>query len=321
MHRLARPLHNSYQAPISPQGPFRLIRSSLPASACLRHGAHSFSTKAPMMVPCLEAPTLNSARQTDHVREVSERLNQSGILKISLGFSDNDCKYLEMLLLSLHQHHGHQLPITHSASRGWFWDIRPSTTSFQTANCQARSETMKQFPWHTDCSFEDPPPRYFALQVLQPDRYGGGTLSILSVERLIKLLSPQSRAALMCPEYRITTPPEFVKDSTPQYIVGNLLMADKGGREGVMRFRGDILEPLTERSVQALNELKQVLDGIGGQSDLTVNLTSDDLPEKSIILIDNRRWLHSRTDVKDPERHLRRVRWDAVPFQSVFNES
>ncbi|OTA95927.1 hypothetical protein M434DRAFT_19998 [Hypoxylon sp. CO27-5] len=298
MHRLARLFPKSYNAPVSLSGP-------------LRSGS-----KASNIVPHLQAPTLSFAKQSNHVREVSEQLKQSGILKITLGFPDNESKYLERLLLNLHHHHGHRLPITHSATRGWFWDIRPTSTNFQTTNHQARSETMANFPWHTDCSYEDPPPRYFALQVLRPDRYGGGTLSILSVERLIKLLSPSSRATLVCPEYQISTPPEFSKDSIPQSIISSLLATDEGGQASMLRFREDILTPLSERATQALNELKGVLESIRDSSQLTVNLTSEDLPEGSIILVDNRRWLHARTDVKDPERHLRRVRWDAIPFQN-----
>jgi alpha-ketoglutarate-dependent taurine dioxygenase len=49
---------------------------------------------------------------------------------------------------------------------------------------------MFRFEWHTDCSYEEQPPRFFTLQVLQPDRYGGGTLSVLNVDRLLTLLSP-----------------------------------------------------------------------------------------------------------------------------------
>ncbi|KAI1098123.1 hypothetical protein F4804DRAFT_350765 [Jackrogersella minutella] len=279
--------------------------------------ARLISTEVSRTVPHLEAPSLNSANQPDHARDVSEQLEKSGILKVSLGFSDNNSQYLEQLLLSLHQHHGHQLPITHSSTRGWFWDIRPSNKNFQTANCQARSETMEKFPWHTDCSYEDPPPRYFALQVLRPDRFGGGILSVMNVECLTEKLSPATRASLMHPEYRITTPPEFVKNSAPGHIIGSLLVADKKGRFSMIRYRDDILTPLSERASLALDELKAVLN-TSGQPNLTVNLTSDDLPERTIILVDNRRWLHARTDVKDPKRHLRRVRWDVIPFQTDF---
>jgi alpha-ketoglutarate-dependent taurine dioxygenase len=286
-------------------------------SECFRHGTRYFATEVSNIVPHLKAPDISSAKNPQHVRDVSERLGQSGVLKISLSFPDKDSRYLEQLLRSLHRHHGHHLPISHSATRGWFWDIRPSTTDFQTANHQARSETMEEFPWHTDCSYEDTPPRFFALQVLQPDRYGGGTLSIMSVERLTSLLSSATREALMRPEYRITTPPEFVKHATQRHVVGSVLAAGEKGRPSVMRFREDILTPLSKRASQALDELKKALPNLDRHQHLTVRLTPEDLPEGTIILVDNRRWLHARTDVKDPERHLRRVRWDAIPFQSA----
>ncbi|TFB01713.1 hypothetical protein CCMA1212_006254 [Trichoderma ghanense] len=274
------------------------------------------------MVPRLEAPNLSCAQEPGHVRVVSETLAQRGILKVSLGFADPESRYLEQLLRSLHQHHGHQLPISHSATRGWFWDVLPSATSFQTANCQARSETMDDFPWHTDCSYEDPPPRYFALQVLQPDRCGGGTLSVMNVERLSERLSPEARASLARPEFQIRTPPEFVKQPGQRDIVASILLADGEGRLTRMRFREDLLTPLSERAAAALGELRRVLlqgaEARGShRSMVRLDLTPEVLPEGSIIMIDNRRWLHARNHVRDPERHLRRVRWDAVPFGGV----
>jgi alpha-ketoglutarate-dependent taurine dioxygenase len=176
---------------------------------------------------------------------------------------------------------------------------------------------MEEFPWHTDCSYENPPPRYFALQVLQPDRYGGGTLSVMNVERLSEMLSIATKMSLARPEYLIRTPPEFIKHPMQQHIVGSILMADEEGRTSIMRFREDILTPLSERASTALNELKHALQSAEARSHSTLHLTPKTLPEGSIILIDNRRWLHARNHIKDPERHLRRVRWDAVAFDSV----
>ncbi|KAH6603991.1 hypothetical protein Trco_007437 [Trichoderma cornu-damae] len=286
-------------------------------SRAVVHEAHRMSTDISRIVPSLEAADLSYAQEPGHVRSVSEKLRQKGILKVSLGFADSKSRYLEQLLLSLHQHHGHQLPIAHSATRGWFWDVLPTTTGFQTANCQARSETMEDFPWHTDCSYENPPPRYFALHVLRPDRYGGGTLSVMNVERLSELLSPATRISLARPEYLIRTPPEFTKHLDQQHIVGSILLADDEGRPTMMRFREDLLTPLSQRASAALDELKQALLGTEARSHSTLHLTPKALPERSIILIDNRRWLHARNHIKDPERHLRRVRWDAVPFSSA----
>ncbi|KAI1756419.1 hypothetical protein F4782DRAFT_550231 [Xylaria castorea] len=260
----------------------------------------------PPSIPELTAADLGHANQQHHVNNVYKCLQQDGILKISLGFADPDSQYLKQLVLSLHQHHNHQLPISHSASRGWFWDVRPSSTFFQTANHQARSETMEKFPWHTDCSYEDSPPRYFALHVLQHDRFGGGTLSIMNIQRLGESLSPSTRDSLMRREYSIEIPLEFIKDPTKQRIVGSVMATDQDGQPSMMRFRRDILTPLTERASGALRELDMSLEDPKTQSQSMVHLISKDIPTGSIILMDNRRWLHARNNINDPNRHLRR---------------
>ncbi|EHK46106.1 hypothetical protein TRIATDRAFT_292284 [Trichoderma atroviride IMI 206040] len=256
------------------------------------------------------------ATQPRHVRSVHENLQKHGILKIGLKFPDPDSEYLKQLVVGLHQHHGHQLPISHSASRGWFWDVRPNSTVFQTANHQARSETMEEFPWHTDCSYEDLPPRYFALHVLQEDQFGGGTLSAMNTQRLSLSLSPATRESLMRREYSITIPPEFIKDPRKQNIIGSLMAADEQGQLNMLRFRRDLVTALTERAAKALHELEAAVQDANAQFQSTVHLTAKDFPAGTIILMDNRRWLHARHSIKDPNRHLRRVRWDAIPFDA-----
>lgn len=263
---------------------------------------------------CLEAPTLSYARQAGHVLQVSEQLERTGMLKISLGFPDSESDYLKHLLRSLHEHHHHQLPISHSAKRGWFWDVRPSKDNFQAGSHQARSETMNNFPWHTDCSYESMPPRFFALQVLQHDTCGGGTLSLMNVEKLMSVLSSETRAALMAPEYQITIPPEFIKDPNQKHITGSILLQGPDHKSSIIRYREDILTPLTPRAAHALKDLKSSLLREDIQTQSTVHLKSTDLPSGSIVLMDNRRWLHARNNIKDPKRHLRRVRWDPSPF-------
>ncbi|EMR90848.1 hypothetical protein ACHAPC_011065 [Botrytis cinerea] len=266
------------------------------------------------LVPLIEVSKLSSAFQPSHLRDVHDSLERVGVLQLQLGFQDEQSSYLQNLIRNLSKNHDHGLPITHSAERGWFWDVRPS--SVQSHGHQARSETMSCFDWHTDCSYESHPPRYFALQVLQPDRCGGGTLSLLGVDRLLTLLSPHARAWLSSPNYMIAVPPEFKKKSDEQHIVGNLLhmRQELGGNQ--LRFREDITTPLTPEAAEALDELKAVLYNKGVQ-EWTINLTPQDLPRGSIIMMDNRRWLHSRNEVRDPNRHLRRVRWDARPFGSL----
>ncbi|KAJ3493095.1 hypothetical protein NLG97_g4958 [Lecanicillium saksenae] len=303
---------------------FRLHRILSPTSrVCVqiyKHtGQRSLNSAAAQakVINHLFAHHLSVSKDPEHVGHVAEKLEKDGILKITLGFPDSDSKYLESLIRNLHTNHNHRLPISHSATRGWFWDVRPSSANFQTASHQARSETMEEFPWHTDCSYEYPPPRYFALQVLQPDRCGGGTLSVMRVERLSEHLSADTLATLMQPEYRIATPTEFVKDPTRTCIHGSLIVADGRGAPALIRFREDIVTPLSPAAAAALADLKAALRNLAAQARSTLHLSAQDLPAGSIILIDNRRWLHARNHVKDPERHLRRVRWDAAPFPGM----
>ncbi|OXV06770.1 hypothetical protein Egran_05462 [Elaphomyces granulatus] len=267
----------------------------------------------------LRAPSPSFAKQSEHISDIHFCLQKFGVLKINLGFEDDNCDYLQQIIRNLHQQHGHGLPIDHSASRGWFWDIRPTQKSVE-GSYKARSETANSFPWHTDCSYEAAPPRYFALQVLQPDRCNGGTLSILKMDRLVDLLSEQTRSILCRPEFRIDVPPEFMKRDREQHIVGSLLSRSSSREESFVnfegRFREDIILPLTRDAKCAFEELKSVILGPEAAKHI-LDLAPDKLPRGSIILLDNRRWLHARNQVKDPKRHLRRVRWDACSFGPV----
>ncbi|KAF5023465.1 hypothetical protein F66182_4465 [Fusarium sp. NRRL 66182] len=312
MHHLFRSVHQA-EANVTGRvlGHFSILSSKSILQRRAFHSTVPACAISPNDVQCVKVPELSHAEHPGHVQTVSKQLERSGILKISLDFPDHESEYLKRLLVSLHRRHGHQLPISHSAAHGWFWDVRPSQTNFQAGNHQARSETMDEFPWHTDCSYEDLPPRYFALQVLQHDRFGGGTLSIMNVQRLAELLSPETQSSLAAPEYRITIPPEFIKNPTQEHITGSVLVT---GSLPMIRFREDILTPLTERAARALEHLKRALLNEKVHTHATVHLKAADLPKGSIVLIDNRRWLHARNDIKDPERHLRRVRWDACAF-------
>lgn len=172
---------------------------------------------------------------------------------------------------------------------------------------------MDTFPWHTDCSYESSPPRFFALQVLQPDKCGGGTLSVIQVDWLLSRLSADARHALSECEYGINVPPEFIKDDKQLQIVGRVLSTPGLIQHPQLRFREDIFTPLTDRARSAMEELKALLLGPGIQTEI-LHLTPELMPRGSIILLDNRRWLHARNEVRDPNRHLRRVRWDSRPF-------
>ncbi|PVH75881.1 Clavaminate synthase-like protein [Cadophora sp. DSE1049] len=292
------------------------------------HTSASFRSSRNASLCRINAANMHCSQDLSHVLSVHSNLISHGLVNVHLGFSDDKSQYLQQLILQLHKRHGHGLPIDHSSSRGWFWDVRPTPEEQVQINSsaksetpspspRARSETMMSFPWHTDCSYEASPPRFFGLHVLQPDRCGGGVLSVLAVENLVKSLSPSSKEILSKPYFRIAVPPEFVKNKDERHITGSLLHeVSSGAVSGAnpwLRFREDVVSPLSPEAATALADFKDILHGPQIQEKV-LHLTPEDLPQGSVILIDNRRWLHARNEVKDPGRHLRRVRWDAIPF-------
>ncbi|GLA72066.1 hypothetical protein AtubIFM55763_002584 [Aspergillus tubingensis] len=276
-----------------------------------------FAAKVTPGIPSVTAREMLDSQRRSHFGDIHHHLRTSGILKIRLQFPDDDSQYLERIILNLCAHHGHGPPTRHSASRGWFWDVRPSSAGLETRVPLARSETMQEFQWHTDCSYESAPPKYFALQVLQPDRYGGGTLSLMTIAKLAHHLSPAVQKALFEPEFKIKIPPEFFKQPDQQHIMGSILGLDKMDNSLVVRFREDLIEPMNPRAAAAYEELKDALNELAKSPQSMLHLTGTDLPEQSIVILDNHKWLHGRDAIKDPARHLRRVRWNAMPFPSV----
>ena len=120
------------------------------------------------------------------------------------------------------------------------------------------------------------------------------------------------------PEFRINVPPEFVKRQDERHIVGSLLSYSDDGRDEAalgaeIRFREDIVVPLTKAAEVAFAEFKSILGGPEAVQ-RAVHLKPEMLPRGSILFLNNRTWLHARNEVKDPDRHLRRVRWDARSF-------
>lgn len=257
-----------------------------------------------------------------HVQRVHSTLRKDGILLLTLDFPDPESKYLSKLTQSLSKNHAHNPPLVHSAEHGFFWDVKPSPASAG-KSFQARSHTSDDFPWHTDCSYAADPPRFFALHVLQADRFGGGTLSILQLSKLLGMLSSETIKVLCADEYEISVPPEFANGV--KSITGPVLSfstfdssSDPGSSKNHprIRFRADILAPLTDRAAGALGELNAVLAGARDRkSDMCVHLDPSAIPNGTVILLDNGRWLHARNQVMDIERHLRRIRWDARRFQ------
>ncbi|PVH93515.1 Clavaminate synthase-like protein, partial [Periconia macrospinosa] len=265
------------------------------------------------------------ASNHDHLATINEQLTSSGLAIRRLSFKDDSSEYMTEVVVNLGRLFQHGPPTAHNSSQGWLWDVRPEfrnnrahgtePMSDARANVQnrdlkpARSETMQQFPWHTDCSWD--PPRYFGLHVLQADKCGGGHTSLISVEHVVQLCNPETVRALCRPEFQFSVPDEFQEGLGKSMVAGNVLWHDHHWR---IRYRSDTVQARTARASQALSELGAILQHpkSGKVQDHILTLTPDFLRSGSVMLVDNSRWLHSRSVVADPDRHLRRIRWS--PF-------
>jgi phenylacetate-coenzyme A ligase PaaK-like adenylate-forming protein len=193
----------------------------------------------------------------------------------------------------------------HDAGQTLVWDVRPSGKS------TARSHNAQEFPMHTDCCFEDPPPRFIALYVVIQDMKGGGISRFISTEFMAKyLLSPETLHILRMTEFSFKVPEEFLKVSGSSVCTGPIISA-----HGFWRYRGDIIlrELLSPAQVRALKELDDVL--MNPHLSLTTRL-----PQDALVILDNTRWFHGRSKIKDSARWLKRLRFHSLtPLADRFD--
>ncbi|KAI5780269.1 hypothetical protein DFH27DRAFT_657109 [Peziza echinospora] len=251
---------------------------------------------------------------TNHPALIAASLKSHGIALLSLAFPDPASDYISSLLPAL----GLGEALTHSSTHGILWDVRPTTTT--TTSSSARSHTPSPFPWHTDCSYEAHPPRFFALHVLHADRHGGGILRLLRTESIVARLPREVVETLQTPCFRFTVPPEFCKGAEGEGgVVGAVLSRTEAG-EWKIRFRADIVEGVGAEAGAAVEALRGVLLGGAEEEESSpaeqgvLCLSAATLKDGTIVLLDNARWMHARSAVRDPERWLRRVRFGAEKF-------
>ena len=175
----------------------------------------------------------------------------------------------------------------------------------------SRSHSLGEFAWHTDGSYEPVPQRYFGFHILHPDKQGGGVFRVLKAEDLISMLSPRAADILVNTEFDIKVPAEFYRGVESNK--GKLLELDSETGRVYVRFRRDILpnppsaDPAACEAVEELNKLLDQSEGLG------TSVPNSVFKENTILLMDNARFLHMRTDIKDPKRWLRRVRFHGNP--------
>ena len=188
------------------------------------------------------------------------------------------------------------LPRVHNARNTIMWDIRSGGRCGH--ETLARSHKLDEFVFHTDCSYEQDFPGYFGLYVVEPDQNGGGKNLLVSSNTIIQNLSQPALSVLMDTDYTFKVPPEFYKgiDTIRAPIISHNMN---------LRYRLELIEQsdCTTAQINALNELTQIIANPD-------NLTRLSLGKNQLLLLDNKRFLHARTQIKDKNRHLKRIRFD-----------
>ena len=261
----------------------------------------AISSGGMMLLPALDLPialpnlrfvgnTIDNV-QADKVRSA---LINEGLALVSLDQAVSDpqefAKFIgDDLGAELHQH---------SSDVGGVWSIKSKKT-----NAIARSHTTDPFLPHTDASFEPMPPRFFALSVIRSDHGIGGLTCFASVEEAVKMLSAEEYDTLLNTSVHWKRPIEFTKHGMETTVAPVLFSKYRA------RIRGDII--MTDHlSDEDEKRFWDAYNRFYGHLEELCHKSARILPERTIILMDNQKFVHARTSIIDDRRSLLRIRFD-----------
>ncbi|MGK0271065.1 MAG: alpha-ketoglutarate-dependent taurine dioxygenase [Cocleimonas sp.] len=262
-----------------------MLRRSLPAMSSLHLIEHSLNLRIPQYC-CFDHTQSEELDCQDYLFA----LQKKGIVIINLDSPDNSADIMNKIVAEIGIVHEHD-------SQGrTIWDVKVGGETG--SESLAISHNDSEFLLHTDGAFEEKTPGFFGLYVVRADRCGGGESVIVNAEKLIENLSETTFNLLSTTKFRLRVPLEFHKES--DYICETLIDQNLG-----LRYRHDIIDRAycSKEELTALAELELQLA-------LPHNMLKLNLKDQQIMLLDNRRYLHARTKIKDRERHLKRIRFN-----------
>ena len=155
--------------------------------------------------------------------------------------------------------------------------------------------------------------RFVGLQVINSDRFNGGQSLAIDVNDIVNRLTSDELKILRYGEFEISIPEEFKKPGANS-IKGGIFSKNSDCFNNILcRLRQELI---LNREIMAC-EQKRVLDKFERLIDLEKSeiIKFYSLNDNDIILMDNTRWLHGRTEINDVHRHLVRIR-----FQTHYEE-
>lgn len=231
------------------------------------------------------------------IAEIRGRLERDGIALIEAAGGDEEGHELQEIVSRL------GTAQEHDRLGQAIWHIRYDAAA--AARGATASLTMEPIAFHTDGAFEDPSPRFMALYVVREDRYGGGESLLVEVAAVLKRLTARSLETLRSTPVRFRAPAEYVK-------VAAYRDAPIAFGQGLMRYRRAIIdERLCPAAKQSLDELDAAIAAVE-----PIRLL---MHSGTILILDNARFLHARTAVHDPDRHLLRMRFSDLAASERLN--
>ncbi|WP_010598208.1 TauD/TfdA family dioxygenase [Rickettsiella massiliensis] len=241
----------------------------------------------------LEIPQICYLKVTHHkvipYAHISEILDKYGLSIITLNYQDKSATFKKIINTLGHPH-------LHKEENSYLWDIKVVRGKKMTQPL-ARSHKDDEFHFHTDCSYEENVPDYFALYVLHADKKLGGNNLILDVKWLKDALSHKSLKILKNIPITINVPKEFFKGI-------DFIKACIFDKYFNIRYRREIInfDHLTSEQFNAISELEHLIY-------LPKLCRGFTLRDNQILILSNKRFLHAKTQINDPERHLQRIRF------------
>ncbi|KZT23789.1 Clavaminate synthase-like protein [Neolentinus lepideus HHB14362 ss-1] len=236
-----------------------------------------------------------------------QALYEHGVAKIQCEFGGNMEEKSELLLEIVN---ALGKADSHSATEGALWDIKnkPEGVISQGTGQKAIaiSHTLDEFSWHIDGSFEEKPTRFFAFHIIHPDKQGGGVFRLLPVADIVNSLPDDITEILATKDFNIKVPPEFFKGA---HTLRKPLLERPANGPALIRYRKGVCSA-DEHDVVAQKAIR-VLENLLQAEDTGFAVPAEHFKEDTLLLLDNRRFLHSRTSIRDPNRWLRRVRFHA----------
>jgi alpha-ketoglutarate-dependent taurine dioxygenase len=196
-------------------------------------------------------------------------------------------------------------PTDHCADKRVMWPVRSRPVAAET---QATfSERTGEAPLHTDSAFSPRPERYNALYVVRQSRCGGGHTVVVNGPRFLKDFAKNPQGADCILFLREAVFAYWVPDAffTGQRFITEKILAE----EPAIRFRHDCIERGFELCPDlATKEHRSYYALFRKAAESHASRTEFLMADGEMIVYDNTRLLHGRTDFQDAARHLIRVR-------------